>query len=233
MRLAAIGAVQFGLMYVAYISAYGYIKAYQIAAMTIFTPLYVKLFDDALEKRFDPRAFALVLLAVGATGIIYWNRLAEFPVLTGFCLMQASNICFACGQVWYRRTRLPDGATDRSIFALLYAGAVSAAFLGVLLRGALPDIAQINSAQWLTLLYLGVVASGLCFFLWNLGVRRADITSAAICNNAKVPLGVLVSLFLFGELKGASAPELARIAAGTALIILALYLNARLVNRKS
>lgn len=228
LRLAAIGAVQFGLMYIAYISAYGYIKAYQIAAMTIFTPLYVKLLDDALERRFDARAFALVLLAVAATGLIYWNKLAELPVLTGFCLMQASNICFACGQVWYKRTRLPEGASERSVFALLYAGAVSAALIGALCRGALAGLAEITPAQWLTLLYLGIVASGLCFFLWNKGVRQADITAAAICNNAKVPLGVLVSLFVFGELKGASAPELIRLAAGTAMIILALYLNARL-----
>src|SRR3972149_6330007 len=51
-RLLVIGAVQFGLMYVAYTYAFQYLQAYEVALFTIFTPLYVTLINDAYQKRF-------------------------------------------------------------------------------------------------------------------------------------------------------------------------------------
>jgi hypothetical protein len=36
-----LGAIQFGLMYVAYIASYQYLSGYLVAVFTIFTPLYV------------------------------------------------------------------------------------------------------------------------------------------------------------------------------------------------
>ena len=49
------------------------------------------------------------------------------------------------------------------------------------------------------LVYLGVLASGLCFFLWNIGATRVSAGTLAVMNNAKVPLGVACSLLFFGE----------------------------------
>jgi drug/metabolite transporter (DMT)-like permease len=47
-HLLVIGALQYGLMYTAYINAYQYLKAYEIAVLTIFTPLFVVLIYDCL-----------------------------------------------------------------------------------------------------------------------------------------------------------------------------------------
>lgn len=49
------------------------------------------------------------------------------------------------------------------------------------------------------LAYLGVVASGLCFFLWNRGAQLVAAGQLAVMNNLKIPLGVAVSLFVFRE----------------------------------
>jgi drug/metabolite transporter (DMT)-like permease len=50
------------------------------------------------------------------------------------------------------------------------------------------------------LLYLGVVASGVCFWLWNAGARRVrHAGTLAVMNNVKIPLGMAISLLLFGE----------------------------------
>ena len=44
-----------------------------------------------------------------------------------------------------------------------------------------------------------MLASGVGFFLWNVGATRVRSGTLAVMNNAKVPLAVVVSLAFFGE----------------------------------
>jgi drug/metabolite transporter (DMT)-like permease len=81
---------------------------------------------------------------------------------------------------------------------------------------------QLRGAQLAVLLYLGLLASGIGFFLWNVGATRVGTGVLAVFNNVKVPLAVLVSLLFFRE-----QTDLARLALGGGIILLALYLNSR------
>lgn len=219
-RLAGIGALQFGVMYLAYIESYRHLRAYEAALFTITTPLLVTLFADALDRRWRPLALAAAAAAVGGTAIVV-ARSADLRVtLTGLLLVQLSNAAFAAGQVLYRRVRQQEPAIrDRDVFALLYAGATAVALGAVVWRA--PALA-LTSPQWLTLLYLGIVASGAGFFLWNVGATKVSAGTLAVMNNAKVPLGVAVSLLVFGE-----TADLAGLAASFALFGAALWIAAR------
>ena len=77
------------------------------------------------------------------------------------------------------------------------------------------------------LLYLGVIASGLGFFLFNAGARRTDVGTLAIFNNAKIPLAILASALVFHD-----RVDWARAAAGGVVIALALALNGWLVRNR-
>ncbi|MGC4074440.1 MAG: EamA family transporter [Nibricoccus sp.] len=79
------------------------------------------------------------------------------------------------------------------------------------------DFPTLTSTQAYTLLYLGVLASGVCFFWWNLGATKVNAGTLAVFNNAKVPLGVACSLLFFGE-----TADLPRLAVGGALLIAAV-----------
>ena len=82
------------------------------------------------------------------------------------------------------------------MFSLLYAGAFVVAAVAMAAR----DVSFVlTSSQFLTLLYLGMLASGLGFFLWNVGATRVGAGTLAVMNNAKVPLAVAVALVFFGE----------------------------------
>lgn len=59
--------------------------------------------------------------------------------------------------------------------------------------------ASLSLSQGLTLAYLGLVASGLGFFLWNVGATRVSAGELAVMNNAKIPLAMACSLLVFGE----------------------------------
>ncbi len=195
--LAAIGAVQFGFMYLTYIESFRYLHAYEAALFTITTPILVTLFADALDRRLRPRALLAALLAVIGTALVTVQSTSLNLTLHGLALVQLSNAAFAVGQIAYKRLRAArPGLRDREVFALLYAGAFAVAAIALVQRNA---TVTLHAAQLWTLGYLGIVAAGLGFFLWNVGATKVGAGTLAVMNNAKVPLAVVVSLVVFHE----------------------------------
>ncbi len=221
-KLLLTGAVQYGLMYVTYIQAFQHLQAYEVALFTVFTPIYVTIINDLFVKRLCPTSMSAVILAVAGGIIIKYQELGSSELLRGFLLMQGANLCFAFGQIFYRRTmaNLPNKPTDLQVFGLLYLGAALTAALATL--GSDWSTFEITLKQAGILLYLGIVASGLGFFLWNIGARRVSAGALAVFNNLKIPLGILVSVLVFGE-----STNWVRLLIGGALMALALFLNAR------
>jgi drug/metabolite transporter (DMT)-like permease len=199
-RLFLIGTVQFGAVYILYLRSYAYLHAYEVALFTITTPLFVALADAAVERRWRTRYAGAAALSVAGAAAIVYNSVGASGMLEGFTLVQLSNICFALGQVAWRRERkrLPADVSDASAFALPYAGAL-ALTLVVSLFTTHWSAFQPTPTQWATIIYLGAVASGVCFFLWNVGATRVNAGTLAAFNNAKIPLGIACSLIFFGE----------------------------------
>jgi drug/metabolite transporter (DMT)-like permease len=218
-------------MYVAYTHAYRFLASHQVVLFTVLTPLYVTLINDIQLRRFHGRFLLTAALAVVGGGAIVVTGQDLAGVLPGFVLMQLSNLSFALGQVWYRRVmgsagripsaeQPPSGApTDVQVFALLYLGGSLVAAVPAAI-GVEWEAVQLSAEQVVTLLYLGIVPSGVCFCLWNVGARRCNAGVLAVFNNAKIPLAVLISLACFGE-----TADVPRLIAGGAVILLGLLLS--------
>lgn len=226
-RLAITGALQFGMMYIAYLAAFQTLKAYEVALFTIFTPIFITLIDDAFSRRFNVLHLAVALLAVLGTWVIEGEAIQTRGVLIGFLLVQVSNLCYAFGQIYYRRimATIPE-VKDRDIFGFLYLGGVIITLAGTLVFTPLSSL-HLAQNQIITLIYLGAIASGLGFFLWNMGARRVNAGTLAVFNNLKIPFGVAVSLLFFGE-----QANLTRLFIGGAIIIAALVLSEWINRRK-
>jgi drug/metabolite transporter (DMT)-like permease len=184
---------------VAYIQAFSHIKAYEAALFTVFTPIYVTLINDLFERKLGLIALVAGLLAVTGGVVIEYRQLSSPDLWRGFLLMQSANLCFAFGQIFYRRTmsRLPKSCTDLNVFGLLYLGAVLITAPAAVNTNW--SALVITPKQAGILLYLGAIASGLSFLLWNIGARQVGTGTLAVFNNLKIPLGILVSVLLFGE----------------------------------
>ena len=164
--LAVIGAVQFGVMYLAYNESFRLLQAHEVALFTLTTPIFVTLLADALDRQFRPRALAAALLAVGGTAVIVFSGKELRPTLLGLGLVQISNLAFAAGQIGYKRFRAKHATLrDRNIFALLYAGAFVTALTAMFLKEDFT--VTLNGTHLLVLLYLGAIASGAGFFFWR------------------------------------------------------------------
>lgn len=224
LQLIGCGAIEFGLMYVCYIKAYQFIPSHLVALFSILTPLYVVLIHDLRKRRFHRNFLYAALLSIAGAAIIKAQSSPTDSIWTGFALMQIAGIAFGFGQIYYRDWKRAHPSTkDHEVFALLYAG-------GLLVAGTssifLTDWTrtQAGPQQIQVLIYLGVVASGLGFFLWNKGASLSRPGTLAAFNNAVVPLAMACSLFIFGEISDLKGAAVLRLILGTLCITGAVYL---------
>ncbi|PKL95217.1 MAG: EamA family transporter [Gammaproteobacteria bacterium HGW-Gammaproteobacteria-8] len=225
LALMGLGALQLGLMYVFFYQSFLLLSVPEVLLFTIFTPLYVTLLDDALAGRFSPAHLLAALLAVVGAAVIRFQPASEFWL--GFFVVQGANLCFAAGQVGYRRLspRLPPALPARASFGWFYLGALALTLPAWLLLG---DVGQLPNTglQWSILAWLGLVASGLGYFLWNLGATRVDAGTLAVMNNALIPAGLLVNLLIWNR-----DADLARLSTGAAILLIALLVGLRFGRR--
>ena len=218
LRLFVYGFIQFGLMYVCYMKAYQYLPSYLVALFSIFTPIYVVIINAIRKYQFSINYLIAALLSITGAGVIKVQGLPSGDFWTGFTLMQIAGIAFAFGQIAYRdwkhnHTTVPDS----TIFALLTLGGTICAGLFSLVFAEKASL-TVTSAQWVSILYLGLVATGLGFFLWNKGATKTNPGTLAAFNNAVVPLAMLFSLFIFGEIDQIKSEQIIRLAIGGLLI---------------
>lgn len=193
-----VGACQLGIMYLFVFQAYLYLTVPEFLLFTVMTPLYVTLIYDLLrrERLRWGYMFSALLAVLGAAVIRYDEVSTHF--LWGLMLVQAANIFFAIGQVGYKRLMEVHPMPQHTAFSWFYLGALAVSVAAWLLFGN-PDKLPTTSLQWGVLVWLGVVASGLGYFMWNYGATQVDAGTLGIMNNFHVPAGLLVNLAIWQE----------------------------------
>jgi carboxylate/amino acid/amine transporter len=218
--LASLGAVQLGLMYIFFYHAFLFLTVPEVLLFTIFTPLYVAILNDALFKRFTPFYLLCALIATAGAAIIRFNGVSE-NFWFGFAIVQGANLCFALGQVGYKKltSTIETQMPYHNVFAWFYLGALAVALPAFFLFGNTNQLPQ-NPEQWSVLLWLGVVASGLGYYFWNQGALKVSGGTLAIMNNALIPAGLVVNLLLWQK-----DTDFSRLFLGGAIIALALWMS--------
>ncbi|MBV1859179.1 MAG: EamA family transporter [Nannocystaceae bacterium] len=222
-RLLFIGGVQYGLAYSSYLYAYQYLEGHHVALLTIFTPLYVVGFDALRARRppWMPLAFA-GLAVVGAAAIQY-RGVSWSGVLIGVLLMQVANACFAWGQLAYRDFRHQHASVqDRHVFGLLFVGGTLVSAVTTTALQGWSAAATLSTSQLGILLYLGIVATGLGFFVWNRGAVSTPPATLAVMNNLKIPLAIVAAVVMFGE-----RTDIPRLLAGGTIMLAAALIAQR------
>jgi carboxylate/amino acid/amine transporter len=225
LQIMGIGIIQIGIMYIFFYRSFLFLSVPEVLLFTIFTPLYVTVIYDLLKGRFNPLYIATAILAVLGAYVIKSAQINP-GFFTGFMMVQGANISFALGQVLYKRLlENPDfkGIKQSSIFGYFHFGALLISVIAFMFFGNMDKITP-TPVQWAVLLWLGVVASGIGYFLWNRGATRVDSGVLAIMNNAVVPLGLIVNLLIWGK-----HINYTHLIIGSGLILLALYLHSRIM----
>ena len=217
-KLLALGAVQLGLMYLFYYQSFLLLSVPEVLVFTIFTPVYITLLYDALQRRFRYRFLLAALLAVIAAAIMRFEGLTQDYWL-GFAIVQAANICFAFGQVGYKvlLEQQPVKMEQHHLFGWFYLGAAMVVLPAWLLFGS-AQYPQ-NATQWSILLWLGLVASGGGYYYWNKGATLVSSGLLAVMNNMLIPAGLLVNIVFWNRNE-----NMLSLGIGTALLFLSCML---------
>lgn len=222
----ALGACQLGVMYLFYYQSFLYLSVPEVLLFTIMTPIYVTLIYDLMQgNRLRWGYLFSALLAVLGALIIRYNPLSP-QFLLGFALIQGANICFAIGQVGYKRVMEISPMPQRNAFSWFYLGALCIALPAWLLFGH-HQMMPTTGLQWGILIWLGVGASGMGYFMWNYGATQVDAGTLAIMNNVLIPAGLLVNLAIWQQ-----HPDWIRLIAGGAVIALSLWVHRRWIVRR-
>lgn len=227
LKLMAIGGIQLGLMYCFYYQSFLLLSVPEVLLFTVLTPIYVTLIYDLLKGQFSPWYLVTAIIAVIGAVVIKYAGINE-NFLTGFLVVQGANLCFAIGQVSYKHLMEKDKLElpQHQIFGYFYIGAVIIASIGFMLFGKTNQMPSTN-LQWGILIYLGTVASGLGYFIWNKGSCLVNAGTLAAMNNALVPCGLLVNILIWNR-----DADLARLAIGGGIIVFSLWFNETWVKHK-
>ena len=217
--LMGVGACQLGIMYFFYYNSFQYISVPEVLLFTISTPIYVTIIYDLLQgHRLRLNYLLTAIIAVIGAAIIRYDHISR-DFIIGFLLIQGANIVFALGQVGYKRIMELYPLPQHQAFAWVYFGAIVVATIGWLLFGN-TDKLPTTQLQWGIIIWLGVIASGLCYFLWNLGATKVDSGTLAIMNNLVIPTGILVNVIIWHQ-----SIDWGRFSVGSAVIVFALILH--------
>ncbi len=222
LRLAGIGAIQIGLMYLCLFHAFDHLSVPEVLLFTVLTPLYVTLVDEIVtgRRRLPVHWWLAALVAVAGALVIRYERPGE-DFWVGLLLIQGANLCFAAGQVFYKRMELGPTFDQVRAFGWFFAGALVVAGLSTLLFADF-DRMPSGQLQWGVLLWLGVGASGLGYLGWNLGARRVNTGQLAAMNNMLIPAGILVNVLIWNR-----DADLLRLAFGGLVLLLAVWIAGR------
>ena len=199
LKLVGIGALQFGLMYIFYIESYQYLPAYLIATFTITTPIYVVLASKYLNGNSLNRngIYAILLVIIGSY-LMRFSSLNLKDYMLGFVLIQCANIFFATGQILFKKWN--DKNKDKDIvhnFSQLFFGATLITSIFYFLGSS--ESAILTQSNLFSLLFLGIISSGIGFLMWNIGATKVSAEKLAIMNNAVIPIAIFNSYLIFGE----------------------------------
>lgn len=197
-QLMAIGGIQIGLMYLFLYHSFIFLSVAEVLLFTIFTPLFVMLFDNLLSQQFKLRWFGPVVLGIIGAGAIRYHTVSEYFFL-GFFLVQAANICFAIGQVCYRRLFHHQHFSYKhraQHFSYFFLGALIVSGCSMFIFGNMNKLPE-TTIEIATLLWLGFIASGVGYLAWNIGATRVSVAQLSVMNNMLIPAGLIVELVLW------------------------------------
>ena len=218
-----VGAMQLGVMYMLSFRAYLYLTVSELLLFTVLTPLYITLIYDLMSRRRLRWGYAFsALLAVVGAGIIRYDQVTDH-FWTGLLLVQLSNISFAIGMVGYKRLMEMRPMPQHNAFAWFYIGALLVAIVGYAALGNAHKLPE-TTLQWSILVFLGVAASGLGYFMWNYGATQVDAGTLGIMNNMHVPAGLLVNFAIWHQ-----PPHWPSFILGALIILASLWVHRRWV----
>ena len=194
---------------------------------TILWAFSFSFYGEYLAGHVD--SYFAVLVRVGLAALVFlpFLRTRGNSLKTVGLYMLVGAMQLAIGMVGYKRLMETRPMPQHNAFAWFYLGAFLVAVIAWFLLGNAQKMPQ-TTLQWGILVFLGVVASGIGYFMWNYGATQVDAGTLGIMNNMHVPAGLLVNLAIWHQ-----QPHWPTFITGALVILASLWVHRKWVAPRS
>lgn len=203
--IVASSTVGFGLLYPLQLMGLKHISSGLSSAVMLLSPLIVvamsaRIFREALNRN---KIIALGLGVLG--GLILLGSRQGFmetkdSLYMGIALTFAAAICLGLSVIFTKKLggRVDSGSLTFWSTAI---GFVELCILAFVFeeQSFSNALNAANTTSWLAIIFLGIVCSALCFFLWNWAITSSSAKDIASTMHIKTPTAVLLGALVAGE----------------------------------
>lgn len=221
--LVLVGLTGFGFLYPLQLAGLTRISSGLSAAIMLTSPLFVIAFGHFILKE-TISARKLAALVLGLTGgFVLLNiigtsfSMSDTNFLIGAGLTFGASISLALSVVATRKTSLKMDAANLTFWSIS---------IGLLVLVPLAIYESVSTGfntpsfqSLLSLTYLAVICSALCFFIWNRAIARSTPKELATTMHIKTPTAVLLGVAVAGESLSL------QLIIGTLIVALGVYLS--------
>lgn len=221
MLFAAAGLTGVCLYYFLENTALVYTMASNVGVITataaLFSAFFAYLFTD--EKGLTPRFLLGFVLAISGIALISFNGLELHLNPLGDFLALGSSLTWGIYSVMIKKINKYGYSTLQSTKRIFAWGMFFLLFT-IPGSGSSWDMARLLDVQnLLGLLFLGLIASALCFLTWNYAVKEIGAISASVYLYLNTVVTIIASFLVLGE------PITAKSALGTLLVLSGLVIS--------
>jgi len=217
--VAALGVMFYGVFFVVYAEALVYTTAARGSLAVSTLPVLTMIVAALLGREaLTARKTAGVFIAMGGVAIALAAGLAEAPpqAWRGDLIMTAGMLSMALYNVLSRPLMQRSSPLAYATAGMGFGSGLN--FLLVLQGGGFAAVGAFGAAQWAGVLYLGVFAGALGFYLWVYALERATPTRVANTITVSPIAAAALGAVLLGEPIGAS------LLAGIAAVALGIWI---------
>lgn len=215
------GLLGVALYYLSFNVAMLYISASQGALVQASIPAMTALVAVVwLRERASAWRWLGIVLSVGGVLIVFSGNSTDGAgsTLLGNALMAASVVCWALYTAMAKRV----AGFDSLVVTVCVTGAGSLLLLPLSAYEVVSKGLQLlPMIGWLGVGYLGGVASGLAYVLYNASLRHLDASAVGVYTNLIPVVGVLTGVIVLGE------PLSLRAVVGGAVVMLGVWITSR------
>lgn len=201
-----VGLTGFGVLYPLQLAGLTYISSGLSAAIMLTSPLFVLIFNAAFfrESISIRKICALILGLLG--GVVLLSSRGGFQDIGNFwlgsLLTLGASVSLALSVIATRKAAKSMDAANITFWSIAIGLLMLLPFSvgeSVTLGVRTPSTAAIGS-----LIYLGVLCSAVCFWLWNAAIAKSSPLELATTMHVKTPAAVVLGIIFAGEALSAS-----------------------------
>lgn len=168
----------------------------RVAIMVYTMPIWAAMLAlPILGEQMTPTRTAALALCIAGMAILI-APLAGLGLPLGIVLALAAAMSWAAGTVYLKWARLDGDPMAMTIWQLVFGIVVIAVCLPVF--EGLPHL-DVGAQALSSMIYSGIIGSGLCYFLWFGIVRRLPASTAALGILSSPVIGVVTAMIVLDE----------------------------------